>query len=157
MLYFAGYSAAINRKTWLIPVDADPSDIEEKAIELSSVANALSNARRVGLILIDACRASKAFSGGCLEPPSIPPRVVLGYSAPPGRPIDFNSKYASVLQKYLAMPGLELVEMLEKVSLEVFVESDKKQFTWKAEGPELARPIYLKPAQLSAPGTSSLP
>jgi archaellum component FlaC len=147
LLYFAGYSTEKNGETLLIPVDAGKDDFEAKAIELSSIAKALSNARRVGLILIDACRKSAAFSGGCAFPPSIPPRVVLGYSTRPGITIDFESKYASALEKYLAKPGRELIEMLEDVELEVYRASGEKQFAWKTEGPQLAGPIYLAPAQ----------
>jgi hypothetical protein len=47
------------------------------------------------------------------------------------------------------MPELDLVDMLEKASPEVFKESNEKQSPWKQEGPELERPIYLKPAQVS--------
>ena len=156
LLYFAGYSTGKNRETLLIPVDATTDDFEAKAIELSSIAKALSNARRVGLILIDACRKSAAFSGGCAESHSPPPRVVLGYSTRPGRTIDFESKYASVLKKFLAKPGLELIEMLEEVDMEVWRASgENKQSTWKAEGPQLARPIYLTPPQPPAPERSS--
>jgi hypothetical protein len=156
LLYFAGHSTAKDGETLLIPADADTADFEAKAIRLSSIAEALSNARHVGLILIDACRKSAAFSGGCAEPRSIPPRVVLSYSTRPGQTIDFESKYASVLEKHLAKPELELFEMLKDVELEVWSATGRKQSPWKTQGPQLTRSIYLErmppaPERLSRP------
>jgi uncharacterized caspase-like protein len=152
VVYFAGQSAAIQRETLLIPVDAIDNNVEATAITLSLVINAVSKATRVGLVFIDACHNSGSvyFSGVCEEPlDRIPDNVVLGYAAKPGSIIS-DSKYARALSKYLVTPGLELIDMLDQVSTEAWLESDKKQFTWKAEGP-LSRPIYLKPAERLPP------
>jgi hypothetical protein len=145
VVYFAGQSAAIRPETLLIPSDAIDNNVEATAITLSMVINAVSKAIRVGLVFVDACHnsASLFFSGACLDPRDrIPDNVVLGYAAKPESPLVGESKYARALSKNLVVPGLELMDMLEKVSLEVF--------KWKAEGP-LSRPIYLKPAEPPLP------
>jgi uncharacterized caspase-like protein len=57
MVYFAGHGMEIAGENWLIPVDAElrtDTDAENEAINLRSVMLQVSNARKLGMVILDA-------------------------------------------------------------------------------------------------------
>jgi tetratricopeptide (TPR) repeat protein len=142
LLFYAGHSVVIDDRTFLLPVGATRNDIRSSAIELKSVIEAVSNSTRVGLILIDACRKSPAFSGGC-SATSVPNNVVLSYSTRPGQFSTKDSVYAKALQRSMTIAGLELFPMLNEVGLEVMTETHGAQVPWVAAGGVSGR-VYLR-------------
>jgi uncharacterized caspase-like protein len=59
VVYFAGHGMEIRDKNWLIPVDAElrrDFSAGQEAISLGSVLSIASKARKLGLIILDACR-----------------------------------------------------------------------------------------------------
>jgi hypothetical protein len=109
LLFFAGHSAVIKGKTWLIPVNATKNNLETAAIDLTLVLTAASNATKAGLVLIYACYKSRVFSGGCAKA-SVPDRTVLVYSSQPGVSVApsnaDHSVYAEALRTYMEVRGL---------------------------------------------------
>jgi hypothetical protein len=59
MVYFAGHGIELAGENYLVPIDAkltSSDDLEYEAIKLTSLLTALGKARRLSLILLDACR-----------------------------------------------------------------------------------------------------
>jgi hypothetical protein len=59
VVYFAGHGMELGGENYLLPVDAKlttSDDLEYEAVKLSSLLGALGKARRLSLIMLDACR-----------------------------------------------------------------------------------------------------
>ncbi|UAB88242.1 caspase family protein [Ruegeria sp. SCSIO 43209] len=167
LVYFAGHGIEIDNTNYLIPTNAElksDKDVEFEAIRLDSVLNAVSTAKGLKLVLIDACRNNPFLSDmerttatrsigqglGSIDPGG----VLVGYSARGGTlALDGdgrNSPYAEALLEHIEVPGLELGKLFRKVRDTVFELTDGYQepFTY---GSLPGRDIYLVPAAVSAP------
>ncbi len=61
MVYFAGHGIEVNGQNYLIPVDAKlviDRDVEVETIALESIKTALAGAKKLGLVVLDACRVN---------------------------------------------------------------------------------------------------
>ena len=59
VVFYAGHGMEVSGENWLIPVSAElrsDTDIESEAISLRSVSLQVSKARKLGLVILDACR-----------------------------------------------------------------------------------------------------
>jgi tetratricopeptide (TPR) repeat protein len=147
--YYAGHGIEVDGRNFLIPVDAQlkrASDIEDETLALDRVLTRLSVARKLQLVILDACRDNPflprmAQAGGAatrtvgtrglarIEPAY--PNLYVAYSAQ-DRQVALdgqgeNSPYAKALVKYLGEPGLELGKFFRKVRDDVLAETSGKQ------------------------------
>ena len=59
LVYYAGHGIEVGGENYLVPVDAKLArdvDLEYEAVTLASVLNAVGEARRLKLVILDACR-----------------------------------------------------------------------------------------------------
>src|SRR5208282_3045144 len=64
VLFFAGHGMEILGENWLLPIDTElrnDVDVDTEAVSLRSAMLAVSNARQLGLVILDACRNSPFF------------------------------------------------------------------------------------------------
>ena len=127
VVYYAGHGIEINGTNYLIPTDAAlerDTDVYDEAYSLDRILLAIEPARRLRLVIVDACRnnpfadsmkrtvTSRSVSRGLarVEPESS--NTLVAFAAKAGlTAFDGNSKnspYAAALVKYIAEPGLDL-------------------------------------------------
>jgi len=169
VVYFAGHGMEIRDENWLIPVDAElRMDVSagQEAISLAGVVPIASRAKRLGLIILDACRdnpfsrqiqtsqpgralASRGFVP--LEPPN---SVLVAFAAKHGTTAadgaGQNSPYTAALLHNLETPGLEINYLFRSIHDEVYAATQRQQEPY-VYGTLSKEPVYLKPALQSAP------
>ena len=153
VISFGGHGIQVDGENWLIPVDAQlatASDIANQAIALGSLVNAVSDASKLGLVMLDASRSNPFPRPATRGLQKVnPPSVLVVYSARdggvatdgPGR----NSPFIQALLKHIETPGLEIRRLFD------YVREDVMAATQGAQQPffygSLANDgIYLKPA-----------
>ncbi|NVO56901.1 caspase family protein [Rhodobacteraceae bacterium B1Z28] len=167
LVYFAGHGIEIDNTNYLIPTNAElrsDKDVEFEAIRLESVLNAVSTAKGLKLVIVDACRnnpfvtdmvrttATRSIGQGLgrIDPSG----VLVGYSARGGTlALDGdsrNSPYAEAFLEHIEVPGLELGKMFRKVRDTVYELTDGYQepFTY---GSLPGHDIFLVPAAVQTP------
>jgi hypothetical protein len=164
VVYFAGHGIEIRDENWLIPVDAElKMDVSagQEAISLGSILPIASKARRLGLVILDACRdnpfskqmqmsqpgrALRMRGLAVVEPPN---SVLVVFAAKHGTTADDgagrNSPFTTALLHNLEVPGLEINYLLRNVHDEVYDATQQRQEPY-VYGTLSKQPIYLKPA-----------
>jgi hypothetical protein len=149
VVYYAGHGIEVDGRNYLVPVDAQlkrDSNVEDEALPLERVLSRVSVAKRLQLVILDACRdnpfARKMASSGGLKRSigarglarfeNLPPNLMIAYSAGKGEAAldgaaGENSPYAKALVKYLAEPQLELGIFFRKVRADVLAATQGKQ------------------------------
>jgi uncharacterized caspase-like protein len=134
LVYFAGHGIEIGGTNYLIPVDAKLAtdrDTDFEAIPLNQLMSAISGARSLKVVILDACRnnpflstmrtaagAIRAVSRGLarVEPAQ---GTVIVYSARPGQVASDgqgdNSPFAIALARHLDDPGVEVDKLFRLV------------------------------------------
>jgi len=120
VVYFAGHGIEIRDENWLIPVDAElhtDASASEEAIGLTSLMPIVSNARKLGLVILDSCRdnpfgrqmqlsqSSRALSARGLVAVEPPNSVLVVFAAKHGTTAEDgagrNSPFTSALLRNL--------------------------------------------------------
>jgi tetratricopeptide (TPR) repeat protein len=138
LVYYAGHGMELSGKNWLIPIDAQllrASDISDEAVALDRVLERLSAARKLRIVVLDACRnnpftskmvmnrvATRAVARGlsAVEPSH---GEVVFFAARDGNvALDGqgrNSPFALALVKHMEEEGVELGRLFRKVTSSV--------------------------------------
>lgn len=134
LVFFAGHGMELGGENYLIPTDAKlkrDRHLKFEAIKLSSVLESVEGARRLRLVVLDACRnnpfaATMRYARGAkrsvargferVEPES---DVLVAYAARHGTTADDgtgrHSPYTTALLAHMAEPGVDIRLMLGKV------------------------------------------
>jgi tetratricopeptide (TPR) repeat protein len=165
-IYFAGHGLQLEGVNYLIPVDAKlvaDRDAQDEAIALDRVIAAVSGARKLGLIIVDACRndpflTNMHFTAGARAARTrglariAPQGTTLvefsardGQEAQDGDPAG-NSPFAAALAKRLAAPGLEVGKLLRQVREDVLAATSNQQEPMFA-GDLPAEDVFFRPPQ----------
>ena len=146
VVYYSGHGVEFDGTNYLIPTDArlaNDSDVEDEAIPLDRVLAATRAAKKLSLIILDACRenpflhleggmATKRVSFKGLVPlESTGTNTLVAYAAKAGS-VSFdgsgaNSPFTTALLKYIAEPGLDIRMALGKVRDEVLATTGNAQ------------------------------
>src|SRR5271163_1721151 len=146
VVYYSGHGVEFDGTNYLIPTDArlaNDSDVEDEAIPLDRVLAATRAAKKLSLIILDACRenpflhleggrATKRVSFKGLVPlESTGTNTLVAYAAKAGS-VSFdgsgaNSPFTTALVKYIAEPGLDIRMALGKVRDEVLATTGNAQ------------------------------
>lgn len=166
VVYFAGHGIQMGGDNWLIPVDAvlaTDQDIRNEAIGLETVSATVSTAKKLGLVILDACRTNpfiprmqttnvrRAVERGFsrIEPPS---NTLIAYAAREGTTAQDgtgrNSPFTKSLLENLETPGLEIGILFRRVRDDVLtVTRQEQEPVWYAS---LSRdPIFLSTGAVS--------
>jgi uncharacterized caspase-like protein len=175
VVYFAGHGMEIRDENWLIPVDAQlalDASANQEAISLGGIIPIVSRARRLGLVILDACR-DNPFSrqillsqpGRALAPRGLiavepPNSVLVAFAAKHGTTADDgagrNSPFTSALLHNLEVPGLEINYLFRNIHDEVYQATQREQEPY-VYGTLSKEPIYLKTATDPQPVATTQP
>jgi uncharacterized caspase-like protein len=129
VLYYAGHGIEIDGNNYLVPVDAAlnrDADVYDEAIGLDRILVAVEPAKKLRLIILDACRdnpfaktmkrtiATRNVGQGLAKVEPINPNTMIafaakaGFTALDGDRGQTNSPYATALAAHLTIPGLDL-------------------------------------------------
>ena len=177
VVYYAGHGMEVDGTNYLIPVDAKlerDTDVYDEALSLDRVLVAIEPAKRLRLVILDACRdnpfsksmkrtvASRAIGQGLakIEPSS--PNMLIAYSAKAGSTAadgdGKNSPFTTALARHLTTPGLDVRRAFGFVRDDVLKNTSNRQepFVYGSLGGE---DLPLVPAKAvatpAAPATSA--
>src|SRR6476661_5480881 len=127
VVYYAGHGIEVDGGNYLIPVDAKlerDNDVFDEAFSLDRVLLAIEPAKRLRLVILDACRdnpfskvmkrtvASRAIGQGLAKVEPTSPNMLIAYSAKAGSTAadgdGKNSPFTVALSKHLTTPGLDV-------------------------------------------------
>jgi formylglycine-generating enzyme required for sulfatase activity len=146
VLYYAGHGVEVDQTNYLIPVDARLAtdfDIEDETLPLDRVLQAMEPARRLRLVLLDACRENPFLKSmkrtvatrsvgrglGRVEPAAA--NTLIAFATKPNAIAEDgkgpNSPFTAALVRHLLTPGLDLRIALGKVRDEVMASTGGRQ------------------------------
>src|SRR5947209_4752412 len=127
VVYYAGHGIEVDGGNYLIPVDAKlerDTDVYDEALSLDRVLLAIEPAKKLRLVILDACRdnpfsknmkrtvASRAIGRGLAQIEPTSPNMLIACSAKAGSTAldgdTKNSPFTIALAKHLATPGLDV-------------------------------------------------
>jgi uncharacterized caspase-like protein len=146
VVYYAGHGIEVDGANYLIPVDAKlerDTDVYDEALSLERVLIAIEPAKKLRLVILDACRdnpfskrmkrtvASRAIGQGLAKVEPSSPNVLIAYSAKAGSTAadgdGKNSPFTIALANHLATPGLDVRRAFGFVRDEVLKTTGNKQ------------------------------
>jgi|GEM_PF-1712655 len=120
----------------LLPIDAaaEPQDGADAAVPLQAAMSAVAEAGRIGVVLVDAARASEkdpAASEGLARPRSVPSGVVVALSAEPGTIVEesyrLHGAFGEALLAHIAAEDAPVADMLLRVRQTVINDTEGAQ------------------------------
>lgn len=161
VVFYAGHGMEVGGENWLIPISAElrsDTDIESEAISLRSVSLQVSKARKLGLVILDACRnnpfaakmkrstSTRAVTRG-LAPTEPSDNVLIAYAARDGTTASDgdgrNSPFTTSLLRHIETPGLEISFLFRRVRDDVMAATKREQQPF-VYGSLSKEEIYLK-------------
>jgi uncharacterized caspase-like protein len=169
VVYYAGHGIEVDGTNYLVPADAkllSDFDIEDETISLDRVLKALDPARRLKLVILDACRdnpfaktikrsvASRSIGRGLAKVEPTMSDTLIAFAAKAGAVASDgegdNSPFAAALVKYIAELGLDLRLAFGRVRDDVLKTTANRQepFVYGSLGgetvalvPQVAKPV----------------
>ena len=170
VVFFAGHGIEVNGENWLIPTNAQlraDTDVDNEAISLRSVLNAVGSAHRLGLVILDSCRDNpfaptmqrvaplRAVERG-LKPVEPTGSALVAYAAKGGTTaadgFGRNSPFSTALLRHLETPGLEIGYLFRIVRDDVLLATNRHQEPF-IYGSLSREEIYLKAPPIADIGT----
>ncbi|MBI5320706.1 caspase family protein [Bradyrhizobium sp.] len=176
VVYYAGHGIEVDGGNYLIPVDAKlerDTDVYDEALSLDRVLLAVEPAKKLRLVILDACRdnpfsrnmkrtvASRAIGQGLAKVEPNSPNLLIAYSAKAGSTAadgdGKNSPFTSALSKHLTTPGLDVRRAFGFVRDDVLKTTNNRQepFVYGSLGgedvPLVPAPKVAAPAPVANP------
>ncbi|MBV9983607.1 caspase family protein [Bradyrhizobium sp.] len=146
VVYYAGHGLEVDGSNYLVPVDAKlerDSDVYDEAFSLDRILLAVEPAKRLRLVILDACRdnpfdktmkrtmASRGIGRGLAKIEPALPNTLIAYSARAGSTAQDgdgqNSPFTLALSGHLTTPGLEIRKALGFVRDDVLKATGNRQ------------------------------
>src|ERR1700733_3245490 len=177
VVYYAGHGLEVDGTNYLIPVDAKlerDTDVYDEAFSLDRVLLAIEPAKRLRLVILDACRdnpftksmkrtvASRAIGLGLAKIEPTSPNMLIAYSAKAGSTAmdgdGSNSPFTIALARHLATPGLDVRRAFGFVRDDVLKSTGNRQepFVYGSLGGDDV-PLVPAKAAAAAPAPASNP
>ena len=149
LVYYAGHGLEVAGENYLVPVDAKllrDVDLEYEAVTLASVLGAVDGARKLKLVILDACRNNPlgekmALRAGRMRSATrglarleatgevlVADAAKAGTLAHDGK--GRHSPYAEALLKHMPTPGLDVLRMFGRVKEAVLEATNRGQEPW---------------------------
>ena len=169
VVYFAGHGIEVKGTNYLLPVDAKLAadyDVEDEAVSLNRVIEATESAKRLRLVILDACRdnpfnktmqrvvATRGVTTGLAKVEPASTDTIIAYAAKAGSTaedgVGGHSPFTAALLKHLTVPGRDVRLAFGNVRDEVLATTNKKQepFVYGSLG---GAAVELVPAPKAAP------
>ena len=146
VVYYAGHGIELDGNNFLVPVDAalqTDGDVLDETVSLERVLFAVEPAKRLRLVILDACRdnpfvktmrrtvASRGIWRGLAKVEPTTPNTLIAFAAKAGSTASDgdsgNSPFATALVEYLPRPGLDIRRALGFVRDDVLKTTRNKQ------------------------------
>jgi uncharacterized caspase-like protein len=145
VVYYAGHGIEVEGVNYLVPVDAvleRDADVEDEAVSLDRVLRALDPAKRLRLVILDACRdnpfkqmkrtlGTRSVGRGLAKIEPTNTDTLIAFAAKAGSTASDgdtrNSPFTTALANNIATPGLDLRLALGKVRDEVMKSTNNRQ------------------------------
>jgi uncharacterized caspase-like protein len=146
VVFYAGHGIEVNGANYLIPVDAvleTDLAVEDETVPLERVYQVLEQAKRLRLVVLDACRdnpfvrsvrrtiSTRSIGRGLAKVEVLTSDTLIAFAAKAGSTADdgqgANSPYTSALVKHLATPGLDVRLAFGRVRDEVLHSTKGRQ------------------------------
>ncbi|HEX7883880.1 MAG TPA: caspase family protein [Afipia sp.] len=146
VVFFAGHGIEVDGTNYLVPADAKLArdfDIEDEALSLDRLLKAIEPARRLRLVMLDACRdnpfaktmkrtvASRSVGRGLAKIEPTVSDTLIAFAAKAGSvALDgdtSNSPFTSALLEHIATPGVDLRIAFGRVRDSVLSSTARKQ------------------------------
>ena len=146
VVYYAGHGIEVNGANFLIPADArlqSDFDVEDEAVPLDRILQAINPAKRLRLVILDACRdnpfaermtrsvATRSMGRGLAKIEPATADTLIAFAAKAGAVAGdgdgAHSPFATALLNHLATPGLDLRLTLGRVRDEVLKSTGRRQ------------------------------
>jgi hypothetical protein len=161
LVYFAGHGIEVGGVNYLLPVDAKlarESHVTDEAVSLDRVLDKVRGARKLRLVILDACRnnpflTTMARASGSTRSASrgladVEPGggVLVIYAAKHGSTAldgdGANSPFTDSLLKAVDEPGIDLVTLVGKVRQSVLGVTNNRQEPWMYGAPSPERHFF---------------
>lgn len=146
VVYYAGHGIEVDGVNYLVPVDAvldRDTDIFDEALSLERVMVAVEPAKKLRLVILDACRdspftrsmkrtlASRAIGRGLAKVEPTSPNTLIAFASKAGSTAadgdGKNSPYTKALVNHVTKPGLDLRKAFGYVRDDVLKSTGNKQ------------------------------
>ena len=146
LFYYAGHGMEVDGANYLVPTDARLAtdlDVEDEVISLDRILRALEPARRLRLVILDACRdnpflkkmkqipATRSIGRGLARVDPANSDTLVAFAAKAGSVAadgqGRHSPFTEALLKHLATPGLDIRFALGRVRDEVLTKTGRRQ------------------------------
>jgi uncharacterized caspase-like protein len=175
VVYYAGHGIEVDGVNYLIPVDAvldRDRDIYDEALSLERVLVAVEPAKKLRLVILDACRdspfarsmkrtlASRAIGRGLAKVEPTSPNTLIAFASKAGSTASDgdgkNSPFTAALVNHITRPGLDLRRAFGYVRDDVLKNTGNKQepYLYGSLGGE---DVPLVPTQPAATGPQGDP
>jgi len=171
LVYYAGHAIQLRASNFLVPVDADPrkeSDVDTQMLHVGLLLHQLEgSAKRLNLVVLDACRdnpfQSRGLTGPGLAAMRAPEGTLVSYPAQPDATVpgtaDANNLFAMTLAETMLRPGLSLLDVFNETGLAVKRKTNGAQQPFVAFSPINAHFLFVTApapaaARVALPATS---
>ena len=146
VVYYAGHGIEVDGTNYMIPIDAKLAsdfDIEDETVSLDRILQSLNPARRLRMVILDACRdnpfattmkrgsASRSIGRGLAKVEPTSTDTLIAFAAKAGAVAGDgsgeNSPFTAALVKHIASPGLDLRLAFGRVRDEVLRNTGNRQ------------------------------
>jgi hypothetical protein len=146
VMYYAGHGIEIGGTNYLIPTDAklaNDLDAQDEAVPLDRIVQILEPARRLRLVILDACRdnpflrgmrrslATRAVPQGLARVEPTSSDTLVAFAAKAGSTAEdgsgANSPFTTALLKHITVPGLDVRLALGRVRDQVIESTGRRQ------------------------------
>lgn len=174
LIYYAGHGVQVDGENYLIPVDAKlerTRDLVYEALPLSLMLDEVSQASKIGIVLLDSCRnnpfidrvarsmsvAGRAVTttSGLARVDNVPGNTIVVMAAKAGQIAEDgvgHSPFAAAILAHFQIPGLELGLFFRSVRDSVLKATQNRQepYVFSSLG---AEPFYFYPRPPNRPPT----
>jgi uncharacterized caspase-like protein len=172
VVYYAGHGIEVDGTNYVVPADAkleSDFDVEDEALSLDRILKALDNAKRLRLVILDACRdnpfaktmkrsvASRSIGRGLAKVEPTVSGTLIAFAARAGAVASDgdggNSPFTAALVKHIVQPGLDLRLAFGKVRDDVVKATNNRQepFVYGSLGGDTMSLVPPLPIAASAP------
>ncbi|MBZ0148895.1 MAG: caspase family protein [Pseudorhodoplanes sp.] len=177
VVFYAGHGMEVGGNNYLVPVDAALErdiDVEDETVSLERILTVLEPAKRLRLVILDACRdnpftrmmkrtlASRTIGRGLARVEPMSSDTLIAFAAKAGSTAadgqSVHSPFTTALLKHLATPGLDLRIAFGRVRDEVLKGTGNKQepFVYGSLGGSNVA-LISAPADVSSGGVPAPP
>lgn len=178
VVFFAGHGIEVDGTNYLVPADARLArdfDIEDEALSLDRLLKAIEPAKRLRLVMLDACRdnpfaktmkrtvASRSVGRGLAKVEPVVSDTLIAFAAKAGSVAldgdSSNSPFTTALLEHIATPGVDLRIAFGRVRDSVLSSTSRKQepYVYGSLGGNTVAIVDANAATAKAPSADSKP